>query len=86
VINHSYREANKCADVLANIGCTIDTHMHIVYYDTCPRECHNVILADVLGIATPRSSVVSFFRAKAFIDIKKILQILNRNVSELTST
>ncbi|KAK2362266.1 heat shock 70 kDa protein [Trifolium repens] len=47
VINHSYREANKCADVLANIGCIIDTHM--VYYDTCPRECHNVMLADVLG-------------------------------------
>jgi hypothetical protein len=41
VINHSYREANKCADVFANIGCTIDTHM--VYYDTCPRGCHSNI-------------------------------------------
>jgi hypothetical protein len=52
VIYYSYRETNKCADVLANIGCTIDTHM--VYYDMCPRECHNVMLADVLEIATPR--------------------------------
>jgi hypothetical protein len=32
VINHSYRKANKCANVLTNIGCTIDTHM--VYYET----------------------------------------------------
>jgi ribonuclease HI len=53
VINHSYREANKCADVLANIGCTIDTQM--VYYDSCPRECFDVMSADVMGIATPRS-------------------------------
>ncbi|PNY00778.1 ribonuclease H [Trifolium pratense] len=52
VINHAYREANKCADVLANVGCTIDATM--VYYETCPKECHNVMLADVLGIATPR--------------------------------
>jgi hypothetical protein len=53
VINHSYREANKCADVLANIGCTIDTHM--VYYKNCPWQCHNIMLADVLGITAPRS-------------------------------
>jgi ribonuclease HI len=53
VIDHVYREANKCADMLANIGCTLDTHM--VYYDICPIECHSVMLADVLGIATPRS-------------------------------
>jgi ribonuclease HI len=53
VINHTYREANKCADILANIGCTMDSN--IVYYDTCPRECHMVTLADVLGITTPRS-------------------------------
>jgi hypothetical protein len=39
--------------VIINIGCTIDTHM--VYYDTCPREYHNVMLAGVLGITTPRS-------------------------------
>jgi ribonuclease HI len=53
VIDHVYREANKCADMLANIGCTLDTHM--VYYDICPIECHSVMLADVLGIETLRS-------------------------------
>ncbi|PNX77836.1 ethylene responsive transcription factor 1b, partial [Trifolium pratense] len=37
-VNHSYRESNKCADALANIGCTIDSH--ITYYDSCPPECH----------------------------------------------
>ncbi|KAK2379785.1 Polynucleotidyl transferase, ribonuclease H superfamily protein [Trifolium repens] len=52
VVKHSYREANKCADVLANIGCTLDSH--IMYYESCPSECHLVWSADVLGIATPR--------------------------------
>jgi hypothetical protein len=58
VINHTYREANKYADILANIECTLDSN--IVYYDTCPRECHMVTLtlAYVLGIATPRSIYV----------------------------
>jgi hypothetical protein len=52
-INYTYWEANKCADMLTNIGCTMDSNM--IYYDTCSRECHMVTLADVLGIATPRS-------------------------------
>ncbi|KAK2361139.1 heat shock 70 kDa protein [Trifolium repens] len=57
VINHTYRKANKCADMLANnIGCTMDSNM--IYYDTCPGERHIVTLADVLVIATPQSTPV----------------------------
>jgi hypothetical protein len=52
VVKHSYREANKCADVLADIGCTLESH--IMYYESCPSECHLVWSDDVLGIATPR--------------------------------
>jgi hypothetical protein len=51
VIKHTYREANKCAGVLANIGCTLESHT--MYYATCPMECHDVMLADIMGIATP---------------------------------
>jgi hypothetical protein len=52
VIKHSYREANKSADVLANIGCNLDSHM--MFYASCPRECFDVMLADVMGIESPR--------------------------------
>ncbi|PNX62105.1 ribonuclease H [Trifolium pratense] len=51
VIKHSYRETNKCVDVLANIGYTLDSYM--MYYASCPTECHDVMLADVFGIAIP---------------------------------
>jgi ribonuclease HI len=47
VIKYSYCEANKCADVLANIGCTLDST--IVYNDSCPTKCSYVMQADVCG-------------------------------------
>ncbi|PNY08707.1 ethylene responsive transcription factor 1b [Trifolium pratense] len=31
VIHHSYREANQCANALANYGCSMDTG--IIYFD-----------------------------------------------------
>jgi ribonuclease HI len=52
VIKHSYWKANKCADVLANIGCNLDSHT--MFYASCPRECFDVVLADVMRIASPR--------------------------------
>jgi ribonuclease HI len=32
-ISHVYREANRCADELANIGCLLDHN--VIFYDTC---------------------------------------------------
>jgi ribonuclease HI len=33
-IQHSYRETNKCVDMLANIKC--DSREHLLYYESCP--------------------------------------------------
>jgi ribonuclease HI len=52
VISHTYREANKCADALANYGCSMDSG--IIYFDRCPSSISNLLLFDVLGNTTPR--------------------------------
>jgi hypothetical protein len=52
VISHTYREANKCADALANYGCSMDNG--IIYFDRCPSSISNLLLFDVLGNTTPR--------------------------------
>ncbi|GAU12737.1 hypothetical protein TSUD_122290 [Trifolium subterraneum] len=51
-IAHSYREANSCADALANIGCSL--HLNIVYFDECPDQVKHLISADSRGITSPR--------------------------------
>jgi 3-mercaptopyruvate sulfurtransferase SseA len=51
VIKHLFREANKCVDVLTNIGCTLDST--IVCYDSCLIECSYVMQAHVMGILSP---------------------------------
>ncbi|KAK2394949.1 hypothetical protein QL285_056723 [Trifolium repens] len=51
-ISHAYRESNKCADALANIGCTLENET--TYYENCPSQIRELLLADVLGITTPR--------------------------------
>ncbi|PNX95557.1 ribonuclease H [Trifolium pratense] len=51
-ILHEYREANKCADALANIGCNLDHE--VIFYEACPMEIGYILLADQLGISTPR--------------------------------
>jgi ribonuclease HI len=52
MIVHAYRESNNCADVLANIGCTLDRE--IIFYDFCPPQVRDSLVADELGITTPR--------------------------------
>jgi ribonuclease HI len=52
VVHHSYREANQCADALANYGCNINVGS--VFFDVCPSALSHLLLADVLGITTPR--------------------------------
>ncbi|MCI74087.1 ethylene responsive transcription factor 1b, partial [Trifolium medium] len=53
---HSYREANACADTLANMGCEHGPGLRL--YDQCPPRLSSLVLADVMGIATPRIIVV----------------------------
>jgi ribonuclease HI len=49
---HAYRESNQCADALATIGCSLNKE--IIFYNVCPIEIRNFLLADDLGITTPR--------------------------------
>ncbi|MCH79377.1 putative non-LTR retroelement reverse transcriptase [Trifolium medium] len=51
-INHVYREANYCVDALANFGCSLDSS--IMVFDVCPSQLRQLMLADVMGITTPR--------------------------------
>jgi ribonuclease HI len=51
-ISHTYREANKCADVLANIGCSLS--YDVVFYDSCPDNISDIYVSDTQGSSTPR--------------------------------
>jgi hypothetical protein len=55
-ISHVYRESNRCADALANIGCPLNHN--ILFYVDCPVEIRYIMSADVLGMTTPRMIVV----------------------------
>jgi hypothetical protein len=50
-ISHAYREANKCADALASMSCTLDCN--IVYFETCSSNIRDLFYADVMGLSTP---------------------------------
>jgi len=49
---HSYREENSSADALANMGCEHAPGLRV--YEQCPARLSYLVLADVMGIATPR--------------------------------
>jgi ribonuclease HI len=51
-VSHTYRKANKCADALANIGCTLATEC--VFYDRCPAQIIDMYKFDLQGNSTPR--------------------------------
>jgi ribonuclease HI len=51
-VNYVYREANKCADVLANMGCNLDYSIRIFY--SCPSLIAELFHADNMGFTTPR--------------------------------
>jgi ribonuclease HI len=51
-ISHTYREANKCADALANIGCSLVSNC--VFYDRCPAQIMDMYEFDLLGNSTSR--------------------------------
>jgi ribonuclease HI len=52
VVHHSYREANQCADALANYGCSMDAG--ISFFDFCPSSIKHLLLFDMMGNTTPR--------------------------------
>jgi ribonuclease HI len=51
-IFHTYREANKCADALANLGCSLG--YDLVFFDDCPLTIRETFAKDNMGISTPR--------------------------------
>jgi hypothetical protein len=51
-LRHTYREANKCANALANYGCMGSVENKI--FDCCPEFIKDLFVADSLGITTPR--------------------------------
>jgi ribonuclease HI len=51
-VRHTYREANKCADALANYGCMSRDDSQL--FTCCPDFIKNLFDADNLGISTPR--------------------------------
>jgi len=51
-VKHSYREANRCADALANIGCIMGNEM--MFYELCPTQINHLLAADKAGVTFPR--------------------------------
>jgi hypothetical protein len=51
-VRHTYREANKCADALANYGCM--SRADSQFFTCCPNFIKDLFDADNLGISTPR--------------------------------
>ncbi|GAU23291.1 hypothetical protein TSUD_237450 [Trifolium subterraneum] len=51
-ICHSYRESNACVDALANLGCDHEPGMRV--YEQYPTSLSSLLLADVMGITTPK--------------------------------
>lgn len=51
-LHHIFREANKCADVLANLG--FELYMAKVEFDSPPSIVQQVMFDDFRGISFPR--------------------------------
>jgi hypothetical protein len=50
-ISHTYREANKCTDVMANAGCTLD--YELTTYESCLPYISDLFIFDSMGLYTP---------------------------------
>jgi ribonuclease HI len=51
-ITHVYREANRCVDVLGNLGCTFLHGLHV--FNNPPTEVKMVLDDDFRGVSFPR--------------------------------
>ncbi|KAF7838223.1 ribonuclease H [Senna tora] len=52
VVNHRWREANRCADYLASLGTSCNSARVII--ETPPADLKLLLLSDVMGIQLPR--------------------------------
>ncbi|CAI0392378.1 unnamed protein product [Linum tenue] len=56
-VHHIYREGNKCADFLANLGHTFDIGFHRIPLDH--SDLNNLILYDRQGLSEPRNILIN---------------------------
>ena len=54
-ISHCFREANKVADALANIGCNLQSG--VAMYERPPNEVKELLFADCIGVGWPRRMI-----------------------------
>ncbi|KAM7461730.1 hypothetical protein LguiA_029851 [Lonicera macranthoides] len=53
-ISHIYRESNKCADFLANIGCKERVFLNFVEFESCPHYLKGLLKIDRAGLPSLR--------------------------------
>ncbi|MCH81151.1 putative non-LTR retroelement reverse transcriptase, partial [Trifolium medium] len=63
-ISQSYREANRCADALANMGYSLDGN--IVFFEVCPSQLVQLVVSDALGDFSPFDSSLVVFPSRAY--------------------
>jgi hypothetical protein len=51
-VSHIYREANKSAYALANVGCNLD--LDLKTFEMCPPFLIELVPANMLGVKSPR--------------------------------
>ncbi|CAN1165565.1 Putative ribonuclease H protein At1g65750 [Linum perenne] len=51
-IRHTYRETNKAADLLANLGHSLDLGTHFLH--SCPATVRKALADDCMGVTYPR--------------------------------
>lgn len=59
VVKHTYHEANRCADWLANVGWTLMSD--IVFYELCQAYVSHLLYDDTIGVSTLVWYLFSFF-------------------------
>lgn len=74
VVQHSYREANQCADALANHGCRMDPE--ICFYNVCPSSFSHLLLFYLLGNTTPHIKVAKYIYKKIIYFNKIVLGLV----------
>jgi hypothetical protein len=55
-VTHTYREANKCADKMANVGCSLEYETTL--FEDCPDFLEELVLTDRMRITTSKVIIV----------------------------